>query len=122
MAIDQILNTAAQFQAATIQNNSINTVSLPIRLALFGGTQQLIDDFNDGVRDPLWSTAGGSPQTLVAFEPVGVNDWQEFLNRLGEGKDLLAQTFIPTQNFQVLTISMYLHNHSLQPADGITIQ
>lgn len=122
MAFEQTLNTAAQFQAAAIQNSSIDTSSLPIKLALVSGTQQLIDDFNDGVRDPLWSTVGGSPQALVAFEPVGVNDWQEFLNRLGEGKDLLAQTFIPTQNFQLLTISMYLHNQSLQPADGVTVQ
>ncbi len=120
MAVEQTLNTAAQFQAATIENNSIKTSSMPVKLETVSGTQQLIDDFNDGVRDPLWLVPTQT-QEVFSFETL-VSYQVGRLNVPNTGQNLLAQTFTPTQNMSLGAVSMLVDNVSLYPNEGITAQ
>lgn len=120
MAVEQTLNTPAQFQAAAIQNNSIDVSSVPVKLALVSGTQLLIDDFNDGIRDPLWLVPTQT-QEVFSFETL-VSNQVGRLNVPNTGQNLLAQTFTPSQNLNLGAVSMLVENNSLFPTEGITAE
>jgi len=65
MALKRIFNTAGQFQANT-ENANIDVSAMPIKLAMTYPLM-LADDFNDGVKDPLWKEV---PQTEAVFEQL----------------------------------------------------
>jgi len=65
MAIKRILNTAGQFQE-NVENASIDVSAMPIKLAMTYPVTTA-DDFNDGVKDPLWKEV---PQTEAIFEQL----------------------------------------------------
>ncbi|HOX24050.1 MAG TPA: hypothetical protein PLL10_11330, partial [Elusimicrobiales bacterium] len=65
MAIKRILNTASQFQA-NVENANIDVSAMPIKLAMTYPVS-MADDFNDGVKDPLWKEV---PQSEAVFEQL----------------------------------------------------
>ncbi|KKW22359.1 MAG: hypothetical protein UY62_C0006G0006 [Parcubacteria group bacterium GW2011_GWF2_50_9] len=63
--IKRIFNTAGQFQANT-ENANIDVSAMPIKLGLTYPIS-VADDFNDGVKNPLWKEV---PQGETAFEQL----------------------------------------------------
>jgi len=65
VSVKRIFNSAGQFQA-NVENANIDVSAMPIKLAM---TYPLMtaDDFNDGVKDPLWKEV---PQTEAVFEQL----------------------------------------------------
>lgn len=65
MSIKRILNSAGQFQN-NVENANIDVSSMPIKLGMTYPLS-LADDFNDGVKDPLWKEV---PQGETIFEQL----------------------------------------------------
>ncbi|PJA16823.1 MAG: hypothetical protein CO113_03335 [Elusimicrobia bacterium CG_4_9_14_3_um_filter_62_55] len=68
MALKQILDTPAAFQA-NAGSQDLDLTSLPIRLT---GTipLNLIDDFDDGIKDPKWVTVPEIAAPFFTFAPI----------------------------------------------------
>ncbi|KKW22406.1 MAG: hypothetical protein UY62_C0005G0003 [Parcubacteria group bacterium GW2011_GWF2_50_9] len=65
MAVKRIFNSAGQFQA-NVENANMDVSSMPVKLGMTYPVT-IADDFNDGVKDPLWKEV---PQGETAFEQL----------------------------------------------------
>ncbi|OGS32987.1 MAG: hypothetical protein A2218_10395 [Elusimicrobia bacterium RIFOXYA2_FULL_53_38] len=65
MPVKRIFSNAGQFQA-NVENANIDVSSMPIKLGMLYPLATA-DDFNDGVKDPLWKEV---PQTESVFEQL----------------------------------------------------